>query len=341
MSQPLKLKQKVNPKELQTALENLLSQHFGRRCRIVELETRPYAYSSSFALEEIDIRLEDGTRLEILFKDLGRHALLEGARQAKPVFLYNPLREIDTYRLVLAAYPMGTATCYGAVVDPHAGRYWLFLEKVTGPELYQVGEIRLWQEAARWLANLHHRFLGTKELDELATIGRWLIYDDRYYRQWLERAAAYAGNDETRKEMDRLASVYEAVIERLASLPATFIHGEFYASNILVPATGSKVRVCPVDWEMAALGPGLLDLAALTVGKWQDQERDDIALAYYQALTANKNRPEHDEFLADLDFCRLHLSLQWLGWSPGWQPPPEHAQNWLREALSLAQKLGI
>jgi thiamine kinase-like enzyme len=27
-------------------------------------------------------------------------------------------------------------------------------------------------------------------------------------------------------------------------------------------------RVCPVDWEMAAVGPGLIDLAALTAGWW-------------------------------------------------------------------------
>ena len=37
---------------------------------------------------------------------------------------------------------------------------------------------------------------------------------------------------------------------------------------------------------------------------------------------------------ADLARCRLHLALQWLGWSPDWRPPPEHAHDWLGEALS-------
>jgi len=31
--------------------------------------------------------------------------------------------------------------------------------------------------------------------------------------------------------------------------------------------------------------------------------------------------------------------VRWLGWSPQWSPPPEHAQDWLHEALSLAEKL--
>jgi len=124
-------------------------------------------------------------------------------------------------------------------------------------------------------------------------------------------------------------------------MPVTFIHGEYYASNILVPETAGKIRICPVDWEMAALGPGLMDLAALTAGKWRDEERDLIALAYCQAVPENEKRAAQDEFLTDLDFCRLHLSLQWLGWSPDWKPPPEHSQDWLTEAIRLADKLGL
>ena len=32
---------------------------------------------------------------------------------------------------------------------------------------------------------------------------------------------------------------------------------------------------------------------------------------------------------------------QWLGWSPSWSPPPEHAHDWLNEALTLAEKLSL
>jgi hypothetical protein len=35
------------------------------------------------------------------------------------------------------------------------------------------------------------------------------------------------------------------------------------------------------------------------------------------------------------------MAIQWLGWSPNWEPPPEHAQNWLTEACRLAKKLDL
>ena len=67
------------------------------------------------------------------------------------------------------------------------------------------------------------------------------------------------------------AARYDAVAEQLAALAPTFIHGEFYPSNVLVQQGGRTPRVCPIDWEIAAIGPGLLDLAALSVGKWTER----------------------------------------------------------------------
>ena len=64
--------------------------------RIARLDRRASAYSSSFALEELDVQLAGGPALALVFKDLGREGLLRGARAAKPDFLYEPRREIDT-----------------------------------------------------------------------------------------------------------------------------------------------------------------------------------------------------------------------------------------------------
>jgi hypothetical protein len=30
--------------------------------------------------------------------------------------------------------------------------------------------------------------------------------------------------------------------------------------------------------------------------------------------------------------------VQWLGWSPGWQPPRAHSRDWFSEALRLAER---
>ena len=108
---------KAGTAQLHAALEPLLSRHFGAR-RILRLERRASEYSSSFALDELDVSLDDGTSLSLIFKDLGWQALTDSARGVKPDCLYNPLREIETYQTVLARSRLGTATCYGAVVDP-------------------------------------------------------------------------------------------------------------------------------------------------------------------------------------------------------------------------------
>ena len=61
-------------------------------------KARPCDDRTSFNLVDLEIELEDGSVLRLLLKDLGRENLHETARRVKPDFLYNPLREIRTYR---------------------------------------------------------------------------------------------------------------------------------------------------------------------------------------------------------------------------------------------------
>jgi hypothetical protein len=84
---------------------------------------------------------------------------------------------------------------------------------------------------------------------------------------------------------------------------------------------------------MASAGAGLLDLAALVAGAWSDADRSAIAGSYLRAFPALGS--------VDLDVCRLHVAVQWLGWSPGWVAPPAHAHPWLHEAQELSQRLGL
>jgi hypothetical protein len=333
--------------ELVQALEPMLGRYFGTPRRIVRLERRPSSYRSSFTLEELELELDDGMTLPMVFKDLSWQALLPEARRIKPAFLHDPLREIETYRKVLAEHRLGSAICYGAVVNPALGRYWLVLEKVPGLELYQVGDFAIWQHVAVWLAQMQKRFTSKSIRESIAPAAHLLIYNRDYYWLWMKRAQDFLGavastpKQKDTKGLNWLISRYDQVIDRLLAMPETFVHGEFYASNILVNQTGNTARICPVDWEMAAVGPILIDLAALTAGNWTEKEKTALAFAYHSALNADGAKAGGTkEFLEALDCCRLHLAVRWLGWSPRWSPPPEHAQDWLREALCLAEKLG-
>jgi aminoglycoside phosphotransferase (APT) family kinase protein len=321
----------------------VLSERSGKFCRVTRLEQRPCPYRTSFELVEIDLGLDDGSELRVMLKSLGRTTLSSDALAAKPAFLYDPLREIETYRSLLDPADLGTPAFFGASVDRAHDRYWLFIENVEADVLWQIGEQEIWHQSARWLADLHARFAGA---DLGPASGHLVHYDDRFYALWMERALRFARrpdiswSDEACDAIERLAKRYDVVVERLSSFPATFIHGEFYPSNVLIQQTPSAQRVCPIDWEVAAVGPGLVDLAALTIGKWTKDERDALALAYRSA-GAHQNSSDAEQFLQSLALFRLHLAVQWLGWEPSWSPPAEHRQDWAGEALRAAEELGL
>jgi hypothetical protein len=278
---------------------------------------RPFEYRSSSPILELEVEAPAVPR-RVLVKDLAYAALTEQARLATPPFLHDPLREIDVYRSLLADAGLGTPRLVGVATDAARGQYWLAIEKVEGEELYRVGELERWLEAIRWLARLHDRFAG------LALPDRLLHFDRDFFLLWAERAHDFSGLNGRLEHYDRVAG-------RLASLPATLLHGTLYASNVLV----SDGRVCAVDWELAAVGPGVIDVAALTMG-WANDTRTLLAEAYRSALAVP---PQREEFLADLDRASLHLAVQWLGWSKEWSPPPEHARDFRADVERLTQRV--
>ncbi|HEX6460201.1 MAG TPA: aminoglycoside phosphotransferase family protein [Thermoleophilaceae bacterium] len=292
---------------------------------VVELSRRPYRYATSAALDELQVRLRDGTELSLILKELARERLIGDARITKPDFTYEPERELATYRDVLAPAGIGPRF-YGT-----GEGQWFVIEKVPGVELWQVGELEIWEGVAGWLAGFHARFAN--RVDAVRGANPYLIeHTEAWFCDWCDRArAALAGAGDPRApELVRALSGYGEVAAALASLPRHFVHGEFYPSNVLVRPR--PLRVCPVDWEMAAIGPAAMDLAAL-VGGWGDAERERLIDAYARAGT----RLPH----GDVERCRLHFALQWLGWSREWRPPREHAHDWVGEALTLVRSLGL
>jgi hypothetical protein len=142
--------------ELRSALEHILGEYYGAPRQVVRLKHQASMYVSSFAIEELEVRLEDNTRLELLLKDL--NAASETAQQVKPAFVRAPMREIEVYRHILKASSLGTPEFYGAWIHPSRSRYWLLLENVAGLELFHAGDFQVWENVARWIARFHNEF---------------------------------------------------------------------------------------------------------------------------------------------------------------------------------------
>jgi aminoglycoside phosphotransferase (APT) family kinase protein len=301
-----------------------------------EVERRPSPYRTSFPIEELRFELGGRGAVRVGFKQLDWDRLEPAAQLAKPRFLHDPEREPEVYRALLPRAPAGPPEFFGAVLEADA--HWLFLEWVEGRELFQVGERVLWEEAARWLARFHVALAPERE--RLRREARLLDHDAAFHRRWIERARELAADPQP---IEWLAARHEGVVEALLAQPRTVVHGEFYASNVLVASDfdpiplgqESDARVAPVDWELAATGSGLTDLAALVSG-WPDEDREAIAAAY----AAEPGVPAFGR--RDLDFARLQVAIQWLGWAPPqWEPPEGQRHDWLGEAVALAEELGL
>ena len=90
-----------------------------------------------------------------------------------------------------------------------------------------------------------------------------------------------------------------------------------------------------------------LDAALYDLVKEKFEERvattwSGTALADYPAYRAAlEDPPDANELDFELDCARLHIAIQWLGWSPEWTPPPEHARDWRAELPRLAERVGL
>ena len=267
----------------------------------------------------------------LLRKDLRAEALIGDAR-SKPAFAHDPRREPVVYRQLLMPAAVGPRC-----VD--SGEDWLVLERIEAEPLWQSGEASTWVAVAAWMAGMHRR-LAAGDARGLPL----LVHDAGWFRTWRHRAAR-AGVPAS------VLACHEGAEARLTALAPTFLHGDLYASNVLVRRGGSppSVEVWPVDWELAGLGPAVLDVAALSSGSgWPTATRQAMARAYYDAAhgadsgsgTTHDLAPSWGVWSTDLDAARLHLCVQWLGWAPRWRPPPEHRHDWLGEAVALAADLG-
>src|SRR5207237_7099752 len=123
-----------------------------------------------------------------------------------------------------------------------------------------------WFAAARGLARLHAHFAG--RAGELAACDFLLRLDGDYLRGWAARARDVAGGYDgpLAAALARVVAGYGPVCEVLARQPPTLVHNDLAPKNVLADRAHRPARICVVDWEVAGVGCGLLDLVDLKYG---------------------------------------------------------------------------
>jgi aminoglycoside phosphotransferase (APT) family kinase protein len=324
--------------ELRRRLEDALAEVAEGTPRVVELERGPFAYETSFAIDELRVRLDDGEELDLLVKDVGA-GLSATAATTKPARALDPRREIAVYRHLLRPSGALAPRFFGAAEDEGAGCAWLFLERVRGEVLADEGDLAAWRAAAAWAAKLD---AAVEEHRDPAVERHLLDRDRAWYQHWLAAAIAACEAGEQTELAARLRDGGGALLDRLDGLPRAFVHGELYASNVIVarqePADAARVK--PVDWEMTGTGPFALDLAALVTG-WSGADREAMYEAFGAALAGETTAISSTDLGEAVSLCELALALQWLGWAEDWQPPAEHRRDWAADAARLLEETGL
>ena len=186
--------------------------------------------------------------------------------------------------------------------------------------------------AARWIGRFHAAQAKRAGTAALAFLHR---YDAEYYRGWVRRTAEFARPlPGPRPWLGPLCERADELFAPLLESPTTVIHGELYSKNVLL----HNQRVYPVDWESAALGPGEIDLAALTEGTgWAPSTVRQFQRAYQQARWPD-GAPAN--FEKRLEAAHLYLHFRWLGERPDWAVREKSLWRY-DELRAAAQRLGL
>ncbi len=290
---------------MRTLLEPIIAAERGGRTVIESIRRKRFPYVGSYKCEVVTVTLGGGEDLFFFLKDFGR------SRKTKDDLGQRRDREMRVYRDLLAQSDLGTAAYCGSIWDESRATYWLLLELVGGV-VVEEADGRHGPPAAAWLARLQEYFRRHERL--LAEADFLIRHDAAFF---------HSKADESQRNVSRLAPAcagrlaralesYGRVVDVMTSQPLSLVHGGYIPWHVLLDTRCEPVRVCAVDWESAAVGATLYDLAFFTDGV-RSPARERIYRAYRNAAIHHAVPvPDEVELPRVMDCFRFHRILDWL-----------------------------
>jgi hypothetical protein len=272
------------------------------------------------------VHLSTGAEVKLFLKDLS------SSRLCKDTLHQQTGREVCVYRHLLAGSGLGTARYYGTVLGEAEGRLVLILEFVAGERLRSC-ELESWIAAARWLGQMQAYFARHSPCWLRSDV---LLRHDAHFFWAKAKGAVRAVSQAAPGLAGRLAEVvdgYGRHVDVMTGQPRTFVHGSYRPQNILVDAAAQ--RICPVDWEWAAIGAPFYDLAFVSDG-FRPPARDRLWDAYLEAVGESiPSLRDRDEMHYVIDCFRLHKILKSLSEAH----EKNFSENTIAKLVVLAEEL--
>ena len=318
---------------LRQSLERILPRVSNRQSAIAAIHSRPSEASSSYETHVLTVHLADGRRFEVFLKNYG--AVNEPARaitrQGDEVGQMRE-REVRVYQGLLEDANLGTPKYYDMVWDESLETYWLLLEYVDGTVLRYLESNYYWIAAAGWLGRMHGYF--ARHARHLSQLDFLIRHDTHFFSAKAEAALDVVSQvlPGSIGRFARIANRYDQVVEAMVAHPPTLIHGSFRPRHIIVVSGGSQsMRVCACDWERAAFGAPLYDLAYLTDG-FKASTLDLMFEMYRQgAMEFGMFVPQQEEMRCVVDCFRLHKIVHSLAKAPSLIPPNSSSASSVRQ----------
>src|SRR5215470_7572875 len=191
----------------------------GRPAAITAVRRRRFDLATSYSAQVVDVALDTGDELKVFLKDFGfTMRPKEGPRQRRE-------REVGVYRELLAGAGLGTAACYGSVLDESSGRLWLLMAFVDGTPVGYLDIAGHWAPAAGGLGRLHGHFAG--QADRLRRCDFLVRHDADFFWSRAERAARCVEQvaPHLAGELARVVDRYGPVVRLMAEQPRTLVQG--------------------------------------------------------------------------------------------------------------------
>ncbi len=324
---------KIDGEILRICLKRIMEEVFHEKSPIIRIHTQLSDYSSSFASHIISVQVAENREHTIFLKDFSDYRSYWHRRPIQKL-QDRRKRELHVYWEVLEEAGLGTAKYYGSLWDESQKRFWLFLEFIDGKPIKESG-FEQWLAAVRWLGRLYDYSIQNAQFLEGCT---FLARHDHHFFQGTADAAHLAVSRFSPGLADRLAPIlsgYIPLVQAMVSQPPVLVHGSYRREHILLDRRTQPPRLCPVDWEAAALGASLFDLAYLADGFTSPQLEEIIEVYRDQASEYGISIPTKDEVVYLMNCYCLHRYMNWL--SSAWDD--EFSQEVVVGLVARAEQL--
>jgi aminoglycoside phosphotransferase (APT) family kinase protein len=321
----------VHDASLRCTVERALGGARGRPVRVAALRREPSPYTTLFPAEILTVSLNDGRHMSLFLKSLG-------SQQADHPDKARRDREILVYERLFANERLPVPRYFGASQDRLSGHCSVLLEHVDAWNL-KYHELSRWPAVAHRLAELHAHFAASPRL--LAKSDFLISLDARYREAWCARARSVLRTHcpEGCRHLELALQSMSQVGRVLDDQRRTLVHNDLSPKNVLVEHSAEPPQVFIVDWELAGVGCGFLDLVHLTYGL-QERDEQELLSAYCEGLSAGGYRlPAGRELQTVIAASQLVKTIYRLARSSAWGLDAGTMLRWAREAEELSRNV--